>query len=347
MATDQLDATNKQIDAIIGRSLLGAESIAQEERETIVRRVVAKRRRPFPQLFEAIKPPILRLTEFLYLHFRDTLLSTWITGYDYVAKLFPNWLAKEFTTSIRQPPPPPNQPPLYSWFEDFGSELRFPLIEKAAERLAERNILTRQQWDNATEAAKRQAFFITEKISKDTIDSVRQALVNDLSEGVSLDTFRARVRENVNASPIGPAHLENVYRTNVQAAFRDGRESLASDPVVWAVFPYQSYDAIHDARTRHPHLWLEKLGLNGTNVYRRDDPFWDYFTAPWDYQCRCGSTVMTIEAAARAGVLEARRWLLTGQTPREPEHRLQAVLKEVQPNPNFGYRVGVLQSGRA
>lgn len=37
----------------------------------------------------------------------------------------------------------------------FGDEpkLRFPLIEKAAEKLADRNIMTRSDWDAATRSA--------------------------------------------------------------------------------------------------------------------------------------------------------------------------------------------------
>jgi len=65
---------------------------------------------------------------------------------------------------------------------------------------------------------------------------------------------------------------------------------------------------------------------------------WDYFTPPWDYNCRCGVNVLTVEAASRAGVEEAREWLRTGQPPLVVEHRLEIVLRAIQPNPNFGHR---------
>ena len=32
-----------------------------------------------------------------------------------------------------------------------------------------------------------------------------------------------------------------------------------------------------------PLMEMEKLGLDGTNVYRRDDPIWEEFLTPWDY----------------------------------------------------------------
>ena len=103
---------------------------------------------------------------------------------------------------------------------------------------------------------------------------------------------------------------------------------------------YQAYVPIHDARTRETHLALGKLGLDGTGVFRRDDPFWDRFTPPWDYNCRCGTNLLTIEAAARMGVQEAKEWLRSGRPPAEPEYRDQFI-----PFPNnagFGQKHGIL-----
>jgi hypothetical protein len=102
------------------------------------------------------------------------------------------------------------------------------------------------------------------------------------------------------------------------------------------VFPYQAYEPIHDGRVRDEHAELEKLGLNGTNVYRRDDPMWNYFTPPWGYNCRCGVNLLTVDAAARAGVAEAKLWQSTGRPPEVPEHRLQAI--DFRPPVGFGTR---------
>ena len=159
-------------------------------------------------------------------------------------------------------------------------------------------------------------------------------------EGTSLDKFSAKIQERMGKSPIGPGHLENVYRTNLQAAFRDGQASVMANPVVAAVFPYIEYIHVGDARTRDTHRQLGSLGLDGTGVYRRDDPFWNLFTPPWGYQCRCGTNNLTVEAAARKGVKEAERWLETGIAPTNPEHRLEAI--PFEPKPGFGQRHGNL-----
>lgn len=329
------------LDRIIGRSLIGVEAAADTTRKRILVALARRRNLPVPQLLEAMRRPVGRFRVFMYHHIVDSFLYSWVSGIDYLYRMFPPWLAKEFATTIRQQPP--NEPPGPKWprfhfYDRDDDSLRFPLIEKAAERLKQRNVLTRQQWDSAERYAQDRAFFITAPIEASTIDRVRNTLVYDITEGTSLSGFQKHIEDSLGSSPIAPGHLENVYRTNLQSAFRDGRETLASHPIVAAVFPYQAYDAISDTRTRHDHELLEHLGLDGSNVYRRDDPFWDYFTPPWDYNCRCGVRLLTIEAAARAGVREAKEWLRTGKPPFQPEWRLQDVLKQVQPNPNFGFR---------
>ncbi len=329
------------LDRIIGRSLIASEGAAQTVRTRIMDSLWKKRSFPIPQILAWLPTPLGRFRTFVYRHIRDSFLYSWTAGMDYLYRNFPPWLAKEFETTIRQTPPqkPPQPPfPRFTFFDESDDALRFPLIEIAAKRLAERNIMTRQQWEAVDKYAQERAFFITAPIATDTIDRIRNVLVYDVDEGTSRKGFEKAVTEALDGSPIGRAHLENVYRTNLQAAFRDGRETLASNPIVAAAFPYQAYDAIRDTRVRHDHLEMESLGLDGTNVYRRDDPVWDYFTPPWDYNCRCGVNPMTVEAAARAGVREAKVWLRTGKPPFQPEWRINEVLKQVTPNPTFGQR---------
>jgi hypothetical protein len=85
-------------------------------------------------------------------------------------------------------------------------------------------------------------------------------------------------------------------------------------------FPYLLYTAVHDARVRPEHLQLERLGLDGTAVYRRDDPIWSLFLPPWAWNCRCHVIPVDVETAAEAGVGEARRWLRTGVPPAVPQY---------------------------
>jgi SPP1 gp7 family putative phage head morphogenesis protein len=269
-------------------------------------------------------------------HLTNTELAAWLAGYHYTSTEFPTWLNREFSLINEGPPKPPGSGKLIWPWPDDEPTVRFPLIERAADSLLQRGILTREQFDAASDWVKQQSFTIAGDLTTEALTKFRDELWRDVQTGTSLDSFAARVADIADRSSIGPSHLETVYRTNVQAAFRDGRETLASNPIVNEMFPYQEYLPIHDARARPEHRALESLGLNGTAVYRRDDPFWDSFTPPWGYNCRCGISLLTVNDAARKGVVEAQEWLTSGQPPLRPEYRWQHI--PFPAVPGFGSR---------
>ena len=341
------------VNTIIGRMLLGVGGMSVQFLDELRDKLIAaKEQHKWPhELLGIARDELQTFEPLLADHLADSALSAWIHGFDDVASQFPEWLQREFKDSIRRGPP--NDPPSLNLFGMFDDEprLKLPIIENAAKRLFERRILTREAFDAASDEVKRNAFTIAGGLEADTIDRMRGFLNQDLLEGTSLDSFKNRVEEHLGSSPIAPGHLENVYRTNIQSAIRDGRETLASDPIVAATFPYKEYIPTHDARTRHSHLLIGELGLDGTGIYRSDDPVWGYITPPIDYQCRCATRLLTLDAAARAGVSEAQEWLKTGRPPLQPEFRLAIVSQNVTFKPGFGQRgnVGVvmMSSGRA
>ena len=338
------DAALQTTDLIIGRGILTAESIAQELRDRLVREIAEGRVRLTDSEILALARRVLDEFEpLLAQSLTEAELAGWIAGLDRVSKVLPAGILADLAAvrGIGIPPilPPFIFPPAGAFGEDEPL-IELPLIERAAESLRERNIVTREQFDQLTDEAKARAFTVAGEQSLDALDTIRQLLADDIERGTSLRSFRNRVREAIEGSEIGPAHLENVYRTNVQAAFSDGHETLASNPVVEEVFPYQEILPIDDGRTREDHLALASLGLNGTGVFRRDDPMWRLFTPPWGYQCRCGVNLLTIDAAARRGVVEASLWESSGEPPANPEHRLQFI--PFRPEPGFvGGRRGV------
>jgi len=328
----------RQLDSVAGRSILGATGLSEAFVQQLAAQAGQGEIYSQTQAIELARRAIAEFEPLLAEHLSDAVLAGWITGYDNVASQFPSWLQREFTDSIRRRPP--NDPPEFKFFEMFEREPRLRLlnVENAASRLMERGIMTREAFDAASDAAKRQAFTIAGDLGAETIDRMRFMLNQELTQGPSLGGFKERVEDILGTSPIGPSHLENVYRTNLQAAYRDGRETLRSDPVVAATFPYQAYFAVHDARARKEHRLLETLGINGTNVYRSDDPVLDFITPPISWNCRCSIILYTLEKAAQAGVVEAQEWLRTGRAPINPEYRFAIVSQKVQFEPGFGHR---------
>ena len=98
-------------------------------------------------------------------------------------------------------------------------------------------------------------------------------------------------------------------------AYINGLLKTLEHPLVSSGFPYMTFDPIHDDRTPKSHLALEHFGLNGTNIYRRDDPFLRKFMPPLTELCRCSVNMLSIPQAAHFGVKEAQEWLRTDRPP--------------------------------
>jgi hypothetical protein len=84
-------------------------------------------------------------------------------------------------------------------------------------------------------------------------------------------------------------------------------------------FVYLLWSATHDGRVDPDHLAMEKAGLNGTAVYRADDPIFNTHFPPIRWQCRCVVIPLSVADAAEYGCAEAKRWLETGEPPAQPE----------------------------
>lgn len=335
-----MKTANRTTDLIFARGLIAAETIAQELRERLAEQFSFHTGywSQADLLYHARE--ILREYEPLLAEaIANTDLAAWIAGFDSVAKELPEWTEKQIAWSGYIPPRPPggfNLPGILGDDGDSEPQLRFPMIEKAARSLFDRNILTKDKFDAASQSLRNQAFTVAGESSQDVLETIRDTLGEAVADGQTFDTWRKNVIDRVGTSHIGEGHLETVFRTNVMTAYSDGYEHLASDPIVSELFPYQEYFATHDARCEATHLALETLGLNGTGVYRRDDPMWEWFTPPWRYNCRCTVNPLTVEAAARRGVKEAEEWLRTGMPPAYPEYRLPFI--HFRPPVGFGGR---------
>lgn len=317
------DSRSREIDKIIGRSLLVAETFASELRIKLTKQISKNLTAvSHAELLTMARGILNEIEPTLAAAMGDAEILAYMAGVDSVDGKLPKILKDAM-----------------EGFElDAGALLpenpviRFPAIEKAAEGLLERQIVTRSAFDTMVAEARRNAFTVARLDSEDAIATIRDVLAESITEGPSLRSFRETMEERLGGSRIGPAHAENVYRTNIQRAFHDGRDVLANDETVQELFPYREYLPIRDSRTRPEHLALETLGLSGTGVYRADDPFWGIFRPPWDYQCRCSDNLLTIEAAARKGVKEAQEWQRTGVKPLL-ESRLPFI--EFRPDPGW------------
>lgn len=193
--------------------------------------------------------------------------------------------------------------------------IEFPIIDSAVSVLQESGVVSPEFYYSLSRSARSNAFTITADITEATLGKVRDILADNATASGSRTEFFRNVRGMVEDLPISDAHLEQVFRNNVNSAYSDGGEGALADPAVSDAFPYRAYYPIRDDRARPEHLELEFLGLDGTNVYHYRDPVWAMFRPPWDWNCRCGWNPLTIRRAAGKGVKFAQQWLETGIEP--------------------------------
>lgn len=325
-----MNIANHSTNLIYGRGLLTAEAIAQELRARLLNRMVHHYYALTPgQLLALARETLQQFEPLLARVMADTQLAAWVRGLEVVTAHTPRRLL-QMIAAMKPPkqatqglfvPPFIEQPTLPL----DARQITFPALEEAADKLIAKNVVTKETWEAMSMQAQQDAFTVAGLASEDAIANVREVLEDHVRHGGTLPEFKQQAEAAIGSSHLGPNHLETVYRTNVQMAYADGQETMHQNPIIHGAFPYARYDAIHDGRVRADHLALETYGLNGTNIYRADDPMWHFFTPPFSFNCRCTKSFMTVKQAAKAGVREAQRWDRTGEPPENPNWRLDRI----------------------
>lgn len=248
----------------------------------------------------------------------DAIVAGWVDGAAETLGAIPatEWPAS--SSPLFPPPPGPPVGPAVLWPDEEPPVVRLPSIDNAVNLLRERNVVGADDFYGLSASARRQAFTITADLTESSLDRIRNRLADVMEQGPSLRAFRAAIVEDFDTLPLGAAHLEQVYRNNVNESFSQGMETILDHPMVDDGFPYRMYVAVHDARARKEHRSLETMGIDGTAVYHKDDPTWIRFRPPWSWGCRCGWVAVSVETAASMGVREAQEWLRTGLEPAHP-----------------------------
>lgn len=177
----------------------------------------------------------------------------------------------------------------------YGEEkplIEFPVIDAAVVSLINRQVVQPDDFYKLRATAKRSAFTVTAGLADEAIVRFRDVLVDVARTTTNREDFRRRMEAEFISLPVSDAHLEQVFRNNVNAAYSDGTDDLLELPQVAPGFPYRAYYAIRDARARKEHLAMEKLGLNGTNIYHYRDPVWQMFRPPWSWNSVVPETIV-------------------------------------------------------
>ncbi len=192
----------------------------------------------------------------------------------------------------------------------FALSFQLP-FDEAIKATEARGILLPEEYYGELQAeARAAAWTVSGTAGIGQIEQVRDSLANAMAKGIGLEEWKRSVEAR--SWGLTPAHLETVYRTNVQTAYSAGH---------WRQFeenrddrPYLMYSAINDSRTRPAHA-----AMSG-HIAPLDDPIWKRWTPPCGYNCRCSQVSLTPEQARARG------------------YDTQQDAPDVQPDPGFGSR---------
>jgi hypothetical protein len=157
-------------------------------------------------------------------------------------------------------------------------------MSDAIKRFLAKKAVTRETFDAMEAAAQREAFTVANAATEAMVVTVKRELIRAVAEGTDLRDFGTRAAERFEQAgwtPKNPAHLENVFRTNVVGAYNGGRADQMTQPEVMDLRPFWQILGISDGRQRKNHAAVDHV------VLRASDPFWRTAYPPFGYFCRC------------------------------------------------------------
>lgn len=172
------------------------------------------------------------------------------------------------------------------------SELEFVA---AVAKIKNRVAVKKYYFDELPKEIRSLAFTVSNLETLRQIEMVKQSLNNAIEKGESFSTWRDNLDVSVLKS-LSAARLETVYRTNVHAVYN---QSTRYNAATSEVTPYLMYDAVGDERTRPEHMKLDGV------IKKADSAFWDKYSAPLGFNCRCGMVPLSLEQAKAMGISTA------------------------------------------
>lgn len=139
--------------------------------------------------------------------------------------------------------------------------------------------------------ARNAAFTVSRLAGIEQIQTVFESLQADLQAGGNFKDWQKRMMATPGMGNLTAAHLENIYRTNLQVWHSAGRAKSILDNR--STHPFLQYSAILDTRTRPSHAKLHGI------IKPIDDAFWRTRFPPLGYQCRCQVIALTRRQAER------------------------------------------------
>ena len=172
---------------------------------------------------------------------------------------------------------------------------RGPSFQEAADYAASRSVILPEVYYSALVGIQRsQSVTVAGLASLAQIKWIIDLVRSVMDDGGTFKDFQSQVEAGGLDPMLSRARIDNIFRTNIQAAYSRGRYEQQINNT--ANRPYWMYDAINDSRVRPTHLAMDNT------ILHYSDPWWKTHYTPNGYQCRCTIISLTEAQAQKRGV---------------------------------------------
>lgn len=172
---------------------------------------------------------------------------------------------------------------------------RAPSFQEAVDYAASRDVILPDVYYGKLAGVQRsQSVSIAGLGSLEQIKAIIDLVKDVMDNGGTFADFQKQVKAGQLEVTLSKARLDNIFRTNIQAAYSRGR--YEQQMRVSFIRPYWMYDAINDSRTRPTHKAMDGVILHHTN------PWWKTHYTPNGYRCRCTIISLTEAQARKRGI---------------------------------------------
>ncbi|NBB51494.1 hypothetical protein GVN24_24725 [Rhizobium sp. CRIBSB] len=207
-------------------------------------------------------------------------------------------------------------------------------------------------WQDVWEEEHARAFTVAKAMERTVLEEIRAAVDTALSEGTTLETFRAELRPRLEAlgwwgrremtDPLtgetrevqlgSPRRLKTIFDMNLRTAYAAGRWTRIEATKAFA--PYLVYVTVGDSRVRLEHRAWDGVCLPV------DDPWWATHYPPCGWGCRCTTSQIDAETAAERGLKIGERPPRFPPRPYTNPRTGEVTTVEGGITPGFNYNVG-------
>lgn len=162
-------------------------------------------------------------------------------------------------------------------------------FQEAIDYLISLRPITQAELDILEAEIAERVFTVANVFKLETLQGMLDAVTSAFRGGSSIDDFLARFE----GEGLSAAHLETVFRTNVQSAFGRGLWEQGTSESIQAEIWGWRYHTVGDDRVREEHDALDELIFQ---TGERDEIF-----PPWDFNCRCSAEWISLQEAIDEG----------------------------------------------